>query len=254
MANREGWRNYQGRWHYFKGLASLCTAVRARQLNRGVKSVPPTTLSRAMAAKQPACKDCLAVKRQPQPVPLKPTGQTAATTPASTAVEPELTEALALTFVKLLHAGLPGPEAAWVTAPAYVRTLDVAGVTELLRRWGKSPACTAAAATLNRGAWPDLDADTRLRIALDKHYAELGYWLYTTDWSTADARRAADAREALAKKLEGRDEADDTPMMAFLRAVQSGELRFDKPAQLAGLGDKPKLVPLDPTPRVKGES
>lgn len=165
-------------------------------------------------------------------------------TRTSTAREPELTGDLAYAFVQLLHAGLSGPDALAYCAPEYRGALaedtkhGASRLAAWLTKWSRDRLTLAAATRLNHGEWHQLEPDARLAIALDKHYAELAYFLYTHDWASLDGtdlRKATDAREALTKKLEGTDAADDSPMVAFLRALQEGTVRQDKPVQLVDL-------------------
>ena len=162
-------------------------------------------------------------------------------TRASAVPPPALTSETAYEFVQLLHAGLSGLDALAFIAPEYREALagDAAKSQAWLLQWSRSRLVLEAATTLNHGQWHKLDAEARLAIALDKHYAELAYFLYTHDWATLqglDLSRATDARTALAKKLEGREASDDSPMLAFMRALQEGNVRWDKPIQLENLG------------------
>lgn len=214
---------------------------------------------------RPAAPAPTALRRgQPQPVPVPPSRRDTRTnhrsrheerrgagtartrsdlTRTSTALPPELTDVAAYEFVQLLHAGLGGRDAMAFLAPEWAAAMvkEPGKLDAVVTAWARSRLVLAAATKLNHGAWHHLDPEARLAVALDKHYAELAYFLYTHDWATLDGtdlRRATDAREAIAKKLEGRTDADDSPMMAFMRALQDGSVRFDKPVQLDNLGPR----------------
>lgn len=150
---------------------------------------------------------------------------------------PSLTADTAYEFVKLLHSGLDAPHALAYLAPAYIASLagKRAEFNTLVVQWARSPLVLDATTKLNGGAWHKLEPDDRLRIALDKHYAELAYFLYTHDFAIVDGqdlKKATDAREALAKKLEGND-GPGTPTDAFIKILmEQGAKAFDRPVQI----------------------
>lgn len=172
--------------------------------------------------------------------------------------EPRLTPDLAYELVKLLHAGLPQLQAMAYLVPEYDR-----GVSKTLRigwrrRWMNDPLLLDAAKRLNGGEWVSLDAERRLEIALDKHYAELAYFLYTHDYADleeVDLKKADVAREALAAKLNAAEsEGDDAPWTRFVRDLMEGKVAAVRPPQLPATepATEPGYVPVPVPVRTKG--
>lgn len=126
------------------------------------------------------------------------------------------TPAQAAKFVKLLNAGVPALDAIRYVLPQ----IADADCDARLALWSTSTALADANAQTTGGAWEDLDPDVRIALALDKHHAELAYFLYThrfdssTDPSTA--RKMEEARTALAAQQKGNAPADDSPWSRFV--------------------------------------
>jgi len=118
----------------------------------------------------------------------------------------------------LLRSGVPQPDAlAYILGPS----LDPHLAPTILARWLRDPAVRDALATLNGGAWPTLAPEARLDVALDKHYAEMAYFLYTHDFDQAtgpELRKLDTARTALEAQRTGRLQAN-SPFMKFLTAL-----------------------------------
>lgn len=141
---------------------------------------------------------------------------------------PDLTPALARQLVQLLHAGVPALTCLAYLAPDYHAALTL----EQRKAWYLalvgSRAVLDAARELNGGDWQTLDADRRLTLALDKHFAELAHYLYTHDYAEADgneAKKISEARAAITEKLRGDSEGDDTPFTRMMRDLMEGKLR-----------------------------
>jgi hypothetical protein len=133
----------------------------------------------------------------------------------------------------MLTAGLPQMHAVLYFLP----DPDAAHAEEVLRlahAWQRSADVLAAIAQLNGGEWVALDEDRRLQIALDKHHAELAYYLYTTSFTTAagaELGKLNTARQAIRDKLSGGIDAD-SPLARFMRDLIEGKT----PAQLTSAG------------------
>lgn len=170
--------------------------------------------------------------------------------PTIPAGEPRLTPETAHEFVKLLHAGLPQLRAMAYLAPEYDRTISKTTRRMWQRRWMNDPILLEATTRLNGGQWVALDPDKRLEIALDKHYAELAYFLYTHDYAQleeVELKKADVAREALSAKLTAsQTEGEDAPWTRFMRDLLDGKVSAVQPPQL-----QPEVVPV---PGVKKES
>jgi hypothetical protein len=160
--------------------------------------------------------------------------------------------------VKLLHAGLPQLKAMAYLVPEYDRTVSKTMRAGWRRRWMNDPLLLDAAKRLNGGEWVSLDPERRLEIALDKHYAELAYFLYTHDYADleeVDLKKADVAREALAAKLNAADaEGEDAPFTRFMRDLMEGKVAAVRPPQLPASepATEPGYVPVPVPVRAKG--
>ncbi len=103
----------------------------------------------------------------------------------------------------MLATGVPA-----VDAVRYFLPEDVLGdvARELAERWVRSAAVRDAQVELNGGEWSELSPQERIEKALEKHYNEMAYYLFTTNYGELDGARKtkADAcRVALEAKLAG---------------------------------------------------
>lgn len=149
--------------------------------------------------------------------------------------EPKLTPEYAREFVKLLHAGIPASQTLSYFAPEHFASLRPSKRREWLTRWQNSPLMAEAATAFTKGAWQDLDKDSRLQVAIDKHMAELAYFLYTTNYQRADGtdlKKLTDARTAIMAFMAEGDGDADTPMMRALKELLDGKIGDGKPPQL----------------------
>lgn len=141
--------------------------------------------------------------------------------------EPKLTADVAYEFVKLLSSGIPAARAIAYFAPDYYTSIDTAKRRDWLSRWSNDVVVATAAAKFNSGQWQELEKDARLQIALDKHLAELAYYLYTTTFAEAEGgelRKLTDAREAIMAVIKSQEGDAETPWMRAMREMLSDKL------------------------------
>jgi len=103
----------------------------------------------------------------------------------------------------MLATGVPAPDAIRYFLPEDV-VPEVVG--ELAPRWQRCRAVQDAQVKLQGGEWSALTPEQRIERALEKHYNEMAYYLYTTNYGELDGprRSKADAcRNALEAKLAG---------------------------------------------------
>lgn len=155
---------------------------------------------------------------------------------------PALTSERARTLALLLMAGLSPSEAVCYFLPERGGHMSAKLIATIAARWMRHRETTRAIDALNGGAWHTLAADDRIRLALDKHYAELARFLYTHDYQAAlskeDISKFQQAREALEAKLDGRE--GDNPFEQFLEDLKTGKAklhpaRMATPAPLSGV-------------------
>jgi hypothetical protein len=138
---------------------------------------------------------------------------------------PKLTYEAALEFVKLINTGI-GPEmAVGYLVPAAADVQDAEERDDLCRKvaaqWYKNPLTLRAINEFNGGSWQDLEPDRRLRVSLDKAYAEYAFFLYSHDYNKLEGielKKFNDARAAIDERLSGKDSAD-SPFEKAIREI-----------------------------------
>lgn len=155
----------------------------------------------------------------------KPRSDMAGTRPLTR--EPKLTATYAYEFVKLLHAGIPPLQALSYFAPKHYAALLPKDRATWLAKWLNARLLVDATTTFNKAKWQDLDKDSRLTIALDKHMAELAYFLYTSNYQDVegqDLKKSIDARTAILTYVKEGDGDSDTPFMKAMKDLLAGRI------------------------------
>lgn len=135
------------------------------------------------------------------------------------------THETALEFALLLSTGVPSHEAIRYFAP------DDTPPPELARQhehWVGSHAVRQAIVKLQGKAWQEMEPMERLKIAVEKHYAELAYFLYSHNYSDlmgAEKTKADTCREAIERKISGTAGKDDA-FSRYLTDVMSGKVKL----------------------------
>lgn len=116
-------------------------------------------------------------------------------------------------------------------------------------RWLGSRAVSKAWVVIMGGSWQELELDRRIQFALDKHYSELAYYIYSNNFSTvagADITKLNTARGVLETKLAGMSGKMDA-MTQWLDDLRTGKVRLGAPVKaLPSLGS-PRDTPQPPT-------
>ncbi len=136
---------------------------------------------------------------------------------------PRLTVDLARTFVRIIMAGVPADQALVYCAP-HVQSAD--GQAVAVQAWANDPLMAAAVVAFNGAEWHCLDADKRIELALDKHAAELAYFLYAHSFEHAagdELKKLSDAREALVELTKGEGEPDG-PWAQMVKDLMAGTI------------------------------
>lgn len=140
------------------------------------------------------------------------------------------TAAQAYQFALMVLAGVPP-----VDAVAYFQDSEhLVDMYALAREWQRSPLVAAELVKLQKGDWTALSAQDRIKLALDKHYNEMAYFLYSHNYSDLDATKKSKAdtcRVALEQKLAGMAGVM-SPLASFWQDVQSGKVRFPSPSKV----------------------
>ncbi len=100
-------------------------------------------------------------------------------------------------------------------------------------RWMKSKVVQEQSQILTGKAWQEVTTDERITRAIDKHYNEMAWYLYSrnyVDLGGTDRAKADICRQALEVKLAG-NAGKGTPIEQFWNDVRSGKLILNTPAR-----------------------
>lgn len=144
----------------------------------------------------------------------------------------------ALKFALMIQHGYPSEHAIQYFFPEMVVTQNAEGLSQAHRLWTLSKEVKDAILTVQDGKeWQDLTLDQQIEFALNKNYAELAYFLYSSNYSTMNSteRMKADiARSALESKVAGSAGKLD-PLMQWFSDIKSGKVKLGQSvAPIAG--------------------
>lgn len=135
------------------------------------------------------------------------------------------TEEQAIQFAVMLQAGLPAADAiAYFTDSA-----DPLELAHMLEAWRRSRAVKRAMLSLMGKPWQGMSLDERIRYALDIHYAQLAYLLYSSNYAEVgsnDKSKLDTARVALEQKLAGLAGKGDA-LSEFFADLKSGKVKLN---------------------------
>jgi len=97
----------------------------------------------------------------------------------------------------------------------------------LARSWGLHTYVQEEVRKYQGGSWQDLPPQERLKIALDKHYQEMAYFLYANNAAEMEGMRLTKSqtfRQALEAKLAGNAGKEDA-MSRFMDDVLMGRIK-----------------------------
>lgn len=132
----------------------------------------------------------------------------------------------ALAFALMLQSGLPAAEA------ILYFTEDISDPNELaaiLKKWQSSTKVKRAMLTLMRKPWQELSLDEKITTALNNHYSQLAYLLFSHNYievGSAEKTKLDTARVALEQKLAGMSGKTDA-LTRFFDDIASGKLHLN---------------------------
>lgn len=97
-----------------------------------------------------------------------------------------------------------------------------------LDRWVRSHVVQVAILAQMGKSWQDMTLDERIQFAVDKHYSEMAYFLYSNNYSQlvgAERQKADTCRQALEAKLAG-VAGKLGPIETFWSDVKSGKVKL----------------------------
>src|SRR3990167_10639471 len=131
-------------------------------------------------------------------------------------------------FALMVNLGAPEKEAIRYFIPEGETPQDNQ-VLALAARWMRFKTVQKELNSLQGKSFEDMTPNERIRCAIDKHYAQLAYFLYTRSYVVADGavkNKMDTARETLEKKLAGTSGALSA-IEAFFNDINSGKLKLD---------------------------
>ena len=149
----------------------------------------------------------------------------------------------ATAFATMIHVGMPSEEAIHYFIPESDEWTETS-IAALHNKWVRSSLVSKALRALRGTPYEDLSSEERIKFALDKHYGEMAYFLYSHNYSLlegADKTKADTARTALEAKLAGLAGQLD-PLTQFWNDVKTGKVI------LKGVDTHPGYVPTLPSP------
>lgn len=145
---------------------------------------------------------------------------------ATSLARPSIDEALQ--FALMCGSGMPGVDALAYFYPG----VDSASLMDELRVWQTSKRVQTATLKVQGKSWQDRSLDERISFALEKHYAEQAYFLYSRNYATltgTDKLKADTCRQVLEAKLAGTSGKMD-PISTWFADVASGKVKLPAPA------------------------
>lgn len=166
---------------------------------------------------------------------------------------PDWTEDRAVLWAKLLFAGCPPMQAVIF----FVQGLTIEQQKEALRLWSTHPLTQKAVNDLQGGSWLDLTNEQRVRIAYDKHIAEVAFYVHSHSFVQAsdkdDIEKMKQAREVLKAVLGHAPDGDpmaDFAKWALGQVMERAKASKTSPALVQGrrLSDGAGGSPSSPAP------
>lgn len=120
-------------------------------------------------------------------------------------MNPTPTKEEAYQLAVMLSSGMPASDAFSYFLDDETRA-DVFAVQKYQDNWLKSTALGKAVVELQGSPWQDMTLEQRVKYAVDKHYAEMAYYLYSHNYAEltgADKTKADTCRAVLEAKLAG---------------------------------------------------
>jgi murein L,D-transpeptidase YcbB/YkuD len=131
----------------------------------------------------------------------------------------------AMQFAIMVTSGMPPDEALPYFYPADTPADEL---RRELKLWLKAPSIQAAVRAVQGKDWQGMSLDEKVRYAIEKHYAELAYFLYSRNYITlsqSDQRKADTARQVLEAKLAGMSGKMDA-LSQWFEDVRAGRVKL----------------------------
>lgn len=127
-------------------------------------------------------------------------------------------------FALMLQSGLPAGDAICY----FTDSSDPVVVGQMVQNWQRSRLVKKAIRQLMGKNWQDMTPEEKLKTAIDKHYTDLAYMLWSRHYLEADAGmkgKLDSARTAIEAKLAGQAGRTDA-LTRFFDDISSGRLNL----------------------------
>lgn len=130
----------------------------------------------------------------------------------------------ALQFALMLASGMPQIDVIAYFFPDLTPT----DLKVELDRWTQAPTVRTAILAQMGKAWQDMSLEERIQFAIDKHYSEMAYFLYSHNYSQLvgnDRQKADICRSALEAKIAG-TAGKLGPIESFWHDIKTGKVKL----------------------------
>lgn len=137
------------------------------------------------------------------------------------------TKEQAYAFAVMLQAGLPPSDAILYFATSE----DTAELTIMVRKWMRAAEVRRAVAGLMGKNWTDMSLEEKRDYALNHHYTQMAYFLYSNHYAELggpDKAKADTARQALEAHKAGTAGKTDA-LSRFFDDIKSGTVKLGQP-------------------------
>ena len=134
----------------------------------------------------------------------------------------ELTKETALQFALIISSGMPHSEAI-----RYFCEPEEEPFAKL-KVWSMSPLVAQATLSIQKKSWQDMTLSERIKCAIDLHYSQMAYFLYSHNYvevAGTDKQKADTCRQALEAKLAGMAGKMDA-LTSFWSDVANGTVKL----------------------------
>lgn len=140
-----------------------------------------------------------------------------------------ITKEMARQFAIILSSGVPGSQAIAYFYPDDNPTSHKAW----LDKWMRDPEVQKQILILQGKAWEERTIEEKIQYAIDKHYTEVAYFLYSHNYAElvgADKTKADTCRQVLETKLAGMAGKMDA-LTQFWQDINTGKIKLSTPAK-----------------------
>lgn len=141
-----------------------------------------------------------------------------------------VTKEQARQFAIILSSGVPGSQA---ITYFYPDEQNIGALKVWLDKWMRDPEVQKQILILQGKAWEERTIEEKIQYAIDKHYTEVAYFLYSHNYAElagADKTKADTCRQVLETKLAGMAGKMDA-LSQFWQDINTGKIKLSTQAK-----------------------